>query len=661
MSPKSLCEKSRKMARSHSDNHLCYSINRIRMIRACATQPKLKTSRSFKNFKVQLPDSIIPRSLRSFLFDPETSKSMSITKLEDDLEKTDKDTKENDEYVISEANWVERLVEVRTRWRDGRKNENVGGGYDGDSDQVCADEGGCEVEYEDKEEETESSTIDRESFSNLLAEVSWSDAKNFAQLAFLCNMAYAIPGIKANDLKRLYGLDFVTSSLEKKAEANSLDGKLDDESNDKNALSPKEKIFNRNAAYEIAALAASYVHSRAKEFLTLRSELKQDDKNSDGDNKSIDIEDGEECFLSRVYNSEVAAHVAASTMTVVVAAGETEKQKTAKDLQSLHSSPCEWFICDDRSTYTRCFVIQGSYSLASWQANLFFEPTKFEDSEALVHRGIYEAAKGIFAQFMPQITEHINKYGERAKFQFTGHSLGGSLALLVYLMLLTRKVVNPSALRHVTTFGSPFVFCGGQKVLHELGVNEDSVHCVMMHRDIVPRAFACNYPNHVAQILKRLSGSFRNHPCLNKKKLMYSPMGKIFILQPDQKSSPPHPFLPPGIALYALTNTKITPHQFLKNAIRAFLNSPHPLETLSDPTAYTSEGTIKRDHDSSNYLKAINAVIRQERVKNAVKRAKRGRKNVKWPLLTSQSPHAWGHDIDLEAMRLVNKEVMTSV
>ena len=134
----------------------------------------------------------------------------------------------------------------------------------------------------------------------------------------------------------------------------------------------------------------------------------------------------------------------------------------------------------------------------------------------LVHRGIYEAAKGIYKQFIPEIIEHLKKYGTQAKFQFTGHSLGGSLSLLVHLMLLKNEIVKPCMLQPVVTFGSPFVFCGGHKILNELGLDEDDIRCVIMHRDIVPRAFSCNYPNHVAAVLKRLSGSFRSHSCLNK-------------------------------------------------------------------------------------------------------------------------------------------------
>ncbi|CBI40502.3 unnamed protein product, partial [Vitis vinifera] len=612
-SGKDLCARA-GLRRSYSDTHLCYSINRIR---ASSAHPKLKSSSSsVKIFPMfQLPGSILPSGLRSFLFDPETSKDMNIVENGVDIDNKD---------VEKRANWVVRLLELRSRWRNKPQRENLNGDEDGAADSD-GDEGGCEVDYDEVEARE---NYNRETFSRLLSPVAWSDTKFFSQLAFLCNMAYVIPEIKAQDLRRHYGLKFVTSSLEKKAEAAAIKAKLDHDStrvpisdpadtgssSEKAMDSEQKPLFRPSVAYEIAASAASYVHSCTKDLLSPESP-------------------------SRVYKSEVAAFVAASTMTAVVAAGEKEKQEAAKDLQSLHSAPCEWFVCDDSSTYTRCFVIQGSDSLASWQANLFFDPTQFEGTDVIVHRGIYEAAKGIFEQFMPEIIYHLNRYGDRAKLQFTGHSLGGSLSLLVNLMLLSRKVVKPSNLLPVVTFGSPFVFCGGERILGELGLDDNHVHCVMMHRDIVPRAFSCNYPNHVAQVLKSLSGAFRSHPCLNKNKLLYSPMGKIFILQPDEKSSPSHPLLPSGNALYAFDKTQCA---CPASAIRAFINCPHPLETLSDPTAYGSEGTILRDHDSSNYLKAVNGVLRQH-TKTVLRRVRR-QGNLMWPLLTSPSPHAWNHE-----------------
>lgn len=139
-----------------------------------------------------------------------------------------------------------------------------------------------------------------------------------------------------------------------------------------------------------------------------------------------------------------------------------------------------------------------------------------QGTEVLVHRGIYEAAKGIYDQFLPEIKNHLDKYGDASKLRFTGHSLGGSLSLLVSLMLLTRNEVKQSSLLPVVTFGSPSVFCGGQQILRQLGLEEGHVCSVMMHRDIVPRAFSCDYPNRLSQVLKRLSGAFRSHPCLNQ-------------------------------------------------------------------------------------------------------------------------------------------------
>ncbi|XP_022857295.1 uncharacterized protein LOC111378343 [Olea europaea var. sylvestris] len=626
--------------RAFSDNNLFCRVSRIQ---ASTVEPKLKSSSSSAGFfNIQLSSTMIPDTLKPFLFDLELSKEITI---EDKLVESEREDEIDVEKVKKRANWIERLMEIRDSWKEKQQREDVNDV--GENNEACDEDGGCEVDYDDDAEGKEMN-IDGKIFSSLLGKVSWSDTKYFSKLAFLCNMAYVIPDIKTRDLSRYYGLELVTSSLEKKAEAEVTKDKPEQDSTTVHVAtsasvdSISTKTMDREQkcrlrpsdAYEIAASAAVYVQSRTKD------DLQEEEKKSSS---------------HRVSKSEMAASVAASTVTAVIAADEKEKQEAAKDLQSLHSSPCEWFVCDDSSIYTRCFVIQGSDSVESWQANLFFEPTEFEGTDVLVHRGIYEAAKGIYEQFMPEIMQHLNRFGDRAKLQFTGHSLGGSLALLVNMMLLTRKVIKPSALLPVVTFGSPFVFCGGHRILNELGLDENHVHCVMMHRDIVPRAFSCNYPNYVAQVLKRLSRTFRSHPCLNKSKLLYSPMGKIFILQPDEKSSPPHPLLPSGSALYALDSTNFS---LTKTAFRAFLNSPHPLETLSYPTAYGSEGTIIRDHDSSNYLKAMNEVIRQH-TRQVNKKVSKQTKQL-WPLLTSQSPHMWSNKRNI-GDTMVTKEILTGV
>ena len=176
-------------------------------------------------------------------------------------------------------------------------------------------------------------------------------------------------------MRKYYGLKFVTSSLEKKAEVANIKAKLDQDStrvpidaaiasqDGSNKGDNNEQKHQIKLAYDIAASAAYYVQSRAKDLLSLASKSQQlscDEDFSGREDSPGNVADR----TSQVYKSEVAAYVAASTMTAVVAAGEKEKQEAAKDLQSLRSSPCEWFVCDDSATYTRCFVIQVTLQCA---------------------------------------------------------------------------------------------------------------------------------------------------------------------------------------------------------------------------------------------------------------------------------------------------------
>ncbi|KAK3164792.1 hypothetical protein QOZ80_1AG0024770 [Eleusine coracana subsp. coracana] len=501
-----------------------------------------------------------------------------------------------------EAHWLERLLELRSRFHDPANRDVL---EDDDDDDLyhldgggeAEDDGGCGVSYEDDEEDAK---WDRESFGKLLARAPPGEARLFAQLAFLCNMAYVIPEIKPDELKKHYGLEYKTSSLEKKAEAGIVTAKLDADSTRPRTTPAYEvasgpqprRPIRSHLAYEVAASAASYVQARARGLLSFGGNNNQQQQ-------------------GRLYNSGVAAYMAASTVTAVVAAEDSARHSAARDLRSPASSPCEWFACDEPDgARTRCLVIQGSDSLASWQANLLFEPTEFESTGVLVHRGIYEAAKGIYEQVMPEIEAHVAAHGARARLRFTGHSLGGSLAVLVSLMLVARGAVAPESLHPVVTFGAPAVFCGGDRVLELLGVGESQVRAVAMHRDIVPRAFSCRYPGHAVALLRRLNGVLRAHPCLNAQKMLYAPMGATYILQPDGKASPRHPFLPEGAALFRMEGPADGGRAVVASALRAFLNSPHPLETLSDLSAYGAGGAILRDHESSNYFRALSALAR---------------------------------------------------
>ncbi|KAJ7977640.1 Lipase [Quillaja saponaria] len=559
-------------------------------------------------------------------------------------------------------NWVLKILHLRSLWREEQGNSG-NGGNGGNEEDVRKEEGvandqrnDCDNDNDDKEEEEdfcdacrvddndddeEEIQFDRDSFSRLLRRVTLAEARLFGQVSYLGNLAYSITKIKPGNLLKYHGLRFVTSSLEKKelaekAEKNQVSAEIRQvESIAKDDVKLKEQKnsgyqISSSAAYQIAASAASYLHSRTRSILPFKS-------------SEADVEEGlvegqiENNDSINRMNTEMASFMATTdSVTAVVAAEEEVKQAVADDLSSTHSSPCDWFICDDDQSGTRFFVIQGSETLASWKANLLFEPILFEGMDVLVHRGIYEAAKGIYEQMLPEIHDHLKSRGDRSTLRFTGHSLGGSLATLVNLMLLIRKEVPVSSLLPVITFGAPSIMCGGDSLLHKLGLPRRHVQAITMHRDIVPRAFSCNYPNHVAELLKAVNGNFRNHPCLNNQKLLYAPMGELLILQPDEKFSPSHHLLPPGSGLYLLScplsETNDSDKQ-LRAAQFVFLNSPHPLEILSDRSAYGSEGTILRDHDMNSYLKCVRGVIRQEL--NHIRKLRReNRRKIWWPLVT---------------------------
>ncbi|CAM8930296.1 unnamed protein product [Rhodiola kirilowii] len=522
--------------------------------------------------------------------------------------------------------WMESVLEAG---RAPEVVENGGEEVEDCSSCCCGDYSEDEDDKNEAREDEEKIEFDSNSFSRFLRRVNLSDAKMFAQLSYLSMLAYCIPKIKAKKLVNNRGLSYVTSSLEKKemltiAEKDRADQTAETQVQEKvedNEHSSIGHFIDASAAYDIAASAAAYLHSHTKSILPFSSP-------GDEDIESGNVDDDE------VAKASVKA--TADSVTSVISSEDEVKQSVADDLNSIVSSPCEWFICDDHRTATRYFVIQGSESLASWQANLLFEPVQFEGLDVLVHRGIYEAAKGIYEQMLPEIHSHLNSHGERATLRFTGHSLGGSLAMLVNLMLLIRQEVAESCLLPVVTFGAPFIMCGGNKLLTKLGLPENHVQALIFHRDVVPRAFSAELPSHAVDLLKAVNSNFRNHPCLSKKNIMYAPMGQLLILQPDPRFSPPHILLPPGSGLYLLTPPSDKPgatKKSLRSAQLLFLNTPHPLEILSDRAAYGTEGTISRDHDMRSYLKAIRVVIRHEL--NQVKKARTEQRNKDhWPLVS---------------------------
>jgi hypothetical protein len=361
-----------------------------------------------------------------------------------------------------------------------------------------------------------------------------------------------------------------------------------------------------------------------------------------------------------------AASSASSAAAAAVMASSPLASPTAAAAKSGRvSCPCEWFVGDDERAATRYFVIQGSDSAASWRSNLSFDPVTFEDPAlgAKVHRGVYEAACALYDTLTPMIDAHVAAHRRgRARLVFTGHSLGGSLATLMVLMLRYRRPELADALEPVYTVGAPAVFCEDlcdgctakrasrvsaargasaatgaddccRGVLGALGLPRDHVRNVMMHLDIVPRAFACDY-RLVQAWLRRIGGSFKDHPGLRSgtdNVTLYTPTGVTLVLQPSEAAAAQHAMLPPGSGLYTLEDpaesfwaavgvpwalggngggsgsdelegeppAELQPAaqpQDARAALTALLNSPHPLDILADVAAYGPQGTVSQYH-----------------------------------------------------------------
>lgn len=166
------------------------------------------------------------------------------------------------------------------------------------------------------------------------------------------------------NLLKTQGLRYVTSSIEKKeliakaekdqeasTEVHDTNGTEEVVADDKEQKNSRIQI-SASAAYHIAASAASYLHSHAKNVIPFKSSKPEGTLSEPGNGTE------DSCDLA-IMDSDMASLMATTdSVTAVVAAKEEVKQAVADDLNSTTSSPCEWFICDDDQSATRFFVIQ---------------------------------------------------------------------------------------------------------------------------------------------------------------------------------------------------------------------------------------------------------------------------------------------------------------
>ncbi|KAK3245088.1 hypothetical protein CYMTET_45325 [Cymbomonas tetramitiformis] len=351
-------------------------------------------------------------------------------------------------------------------------------------------------------------------------------------------------------------------------------------------------------------------------------------------------------------DSAAAASLGYVTSNIAAAVEPTPVKSKAK---SESQCPCEWFVCDDPARKLRVVVVQGSDSLALWRSNLNFDPVEFEEGlDASVHRGAYDATKALYKNILPFILEHLAAHGQEARLCFTGHSIGGSIAMLLAMLLRHRRIAPREAFEDpIYTFGAPHVICSDvchidesgscrsdSALLERLGLRQDFAWHIMLNWDIVPRALTCDYTP-VQRLLRRVGTSFRQLGCLEGEgPVMYAALGKTMVLQPEASKFKPHPLMPKGAGLYTIRSPKLTWASVLsdawdmlvpteeelekeepqtrratspKEAFRVMMNSPHPLDILSTRSSYGSTGTISLFHNPNHYTWSLSAVLRRRR------------------------------------------------
>lgn len=219
-------------------------------------------------------------------------------------------------------------------------------------------------------------------------------------------------------------------------------------------------------------------------------------------------------------------------------------------------------------------------------------------------------------------------------------------------LLLPLQLTTPPQHIYITHNISPTTtHTQGSSLLSQLGLSDDAIRSTMMTRDIVPRAFSCDYTL-VADLLRSWGPSWREHSCLaggatgTGRRQMYLHIGRMHVLQPSpelpfitERAGSFLPLLPQKPELFALQDRPSLSHAMdvarsraaaVRNGkpvgqpavsrdevLAAIMDCPHPLETLADAAAYGNSGSISRYHNPDHYCMALGKVLRDRRQEEA--------------------------------------------
>jgi len=132
------------------------------------------------------------------------------------------------------------------------------------------------------------------------------------------------------------------------------------------------------------------------------------------------------------------------------------------------------FVCGDEDCVT--VVFRGTESPLDWITDLHATLTQHASGVGRVHRGFYIS----YSLIERQLRDALKGLGSR-NLLFTGHSLGGALAVLA-----ASDFSSPSRITRLYTFGQPRV--GDAAFIARVNARVDGYHRFVNNNDVVARA-----------------------------------------------------------------------------------------------------------------------------------------------------------------------------
>jgi predicted lipase len=133
-------------------------------------------------------------------------------------------------------------------------------------------------------------------------------------------------------------------------------------------------------------------------------------------------------------------------------------------------------------------IFRGSVDINNWINNLKFNTVGYPGcSGCQVHQGFYEEYRAMSEKVKDEVTKYKQSYS-RAKLYLGGHSLGGALAILAALDIVSKDydIVDSKGIHadELYTFGQPRL--GDTNFAHYCSSKIENLFRVVNYEDIVP-------------------------------------------------------------------------------------------------------------------------------------------------------------------------------